>query len=105
MVEQEEQSLGEELIRALVGFPKYAIQWVGGLVVAVLTDLHMTAITVTAVLLGVAIGSVIWGVTGFFLIYSLSRVVGNLANSVGFGLQDVASKLYTAAYLLSDKDQ
>lgn len=84
--------LFESLKNSVRGFPRYIVQWVGGLVVVVLTDLHMTALAVTGLTVGWATKSPRWGVAAFFVAYTASRVIGNLADAVGHGLRAVSEK-------------
>jgi hypothetical protein len=86
---QEEIPLGESLIRAFVGFPKYIIQWIGGLIVAILTDLHITTLAVTAVAVGFA-SSLSVGIATFFVIYSLSRIIAIIADGYVIGSNRIA---------------
>jgi hypothetical protein len=83
-------SAWEVLIRAVVGFPKYILEWVIGLVVAILTDLHITTLAVTAILAGFYFSNPLLGVLIFFAIYSISRVASLTSNAVGFGAREIA---------------
>lgn len=87
----EQQGIGEAFVRACVGFLPYALTYTVGLVVAILTDLHITTLAITAVLAGFYTGSILFGVLAFFLLYSASRVVGNIAEAIGFGLRNHAA--------------
>ena len=88
---QQATSVTEELIRAIVGFPRYAYEWTVGLLVAILSDLHITALAVTGVIGGLVFHSILVGVFVFFATYAFSRVIGNLANAIGFGLNNNAT--------------
>jgi hypothetical protein len=89
-MEPEQQSAWENLVRSVVGFPKYIVEWTVGLIVAILTDLHITTLAITAALGGVYYHNALLGLLLFFVLYSASRVAGVIANSIGFGLQGVA---------------
>lgn len=98
----EQPSLWEDLVRAIVGFPKYIFGWTVGLVIAVLTDLHITALAVTAALAGVYGTSVLLGVLVFFAIYSLSRVANLTANAIGFGAREIAGSTFNAGQAVAN---
>ncbi len=87
---EQQPTMWEDLVRSIVGLPKYVLGWTGGLVIAILSDLHMTTLAVTGVVAGFALDSWLWGVVAFFALYSLSRVVSTLANAIGFGAQGIA---------------
>lgn len=93
----QQPSAAEELVRALVGFPKYAAGWVLGLITAILTDLNITTIAVTGVAVGLATSSVLTGLAVFFVVYSLLRGVNLLSSSIGFGFQRLSDATYAAA--------
>jgi len=80
----------EEFIRAILNFPKYIFGWFVGLISAILSDVHITTLAVTGALAGLLTGSLLFGLLFFFLLYCVSRIVSNLANAIGFGLQNVA---------------
>jgi hypothetical protein len=86
--------MGEELIRALVGFPKFAIGWVVGLIVAIITDLHIATLAVTGILAGFVFHSALVGVFAFFVAYSASRIVSYIANAIGMGTNRLADATY-----------
>lgn len=80
----------KELWNSLVYFPGYFIGWTIGLIVAILTDLHVTTLAVAGLTVGIATDSVSNGFAAFFLLYVFSRVVANLADAVGHGLNNNA---------------
>lgn len=86
-------SLSDQLVRALVGFPKYLIEFVGGLIVAILTDLDLTILTIFAVAVGFLVHGIWLAVALFFGLYAVLRTVGSL----GDGLRDIASAGYRLA--------
>lgn len=98
----EQPSLWEDLVRAIVGFPKYILGWTVGLIIAALTDLHITALAVTATLAGVFGGSILLGVLVFFAIYSISRVANLTANAIGFGAREIAGATSQAGYTVAN---
>lgn len=80
----------KELINALLSFPAYFVGWTVGLLVAILTDLHVTTLAIAGVAIGVATSSFSTGIAAFFVLYVLSRIVANLADAVGHGLNNNA---------------
>jgi len=86
----QESNLGEDLVRALVGLPKYVIQYVGGLIVGVLTDFFLTGLAISSVLAALLLSSVLVGFATFFLIYTVLKPFIYLNDAVGFGLQGLA---------------
>lgn len=84
---EQQPGIGEALVRAFVEFLPYALTYTVGLIVAILTDLHITTLAITGVLLGAYEGSILFGLAAFFVLYSISRVVGNVAESIGYGLR------------------
>jgi hypothetical protein len=81
------------LAQTVVAFPRYAALWVTGLAIAILSDIYVTALAVTGVVGGLVFHSVLVGVFIFFVAYSLSRVIGNLADSVGYGARGIAASI------------
>lgn len=79
-----------QLFKAIVGFPIYFFGWTIGLCVAILTDLHITTLAISGVLVGLARESVVDGFTAFFLLYVFSRVLSNVADAIGIGLNNNA---------------
>lgn len=82
-----------QLFRAIIGFPVYFFGWTIGLAVAVLTDLHITTLAISGVLVGLARESVIDGFVAFFILYTLSRIFSNIADAVGIGLNNNAKAI------------
>lgn len=95
-------SVWENLVRTIIGFPKYLLEWTIGLVIAVLSDLHITTLALTGIVSGLALSSVLWGVVVFFGLYSLSRVVALLSNAVGFGFQGLARATSESGYAFAN---
>jgi len=81
-MEQEQLSAWENLVRSVVGFPKYIVEWTVGLIVAILTYLHITTLAITAAVGGVYYHNALLGLFLFFILYSASRVAGVIANSI-----------------------
>lgn len=79
-----------QLFQAIIGFPAYLFGWTIGLLVAVLTDLHITTLAISGVLVGFARESVIDGFAAFFILYVLSRIFSNVADAIGVGLNNNA---------------
>lgn len=75
-------NVGEQLVRALVGFPGYIFVWTITLVIAVLTDSVLTAIAILAVLVGVLGGNAGDAFVIFLSLYVLSRLIGLLAMAI-----------------------
>jgi hypothetical protein len=80
---EQQPGIGEALVRACVGFLPYALTYTVGLIVAILTDLHITTLAITGALLGVYTGSILFGVLAFFVLYTASRIMGNVAEAIG----------------------
>lgn len=78
----EQPSLGENFVQTVVNFPKYAIEWVVGLIIAILSDLHITTLAVAGAFIGLVANSPEVGLAGFFVLYSLSRVVAFIGQGV-----------------------
>lgn len=85
--------MSEDLVRTIVGFPKYIWGWTLGLIVAILSDLHITTLAVTGVFAGIYGESVILGILVFFVTYSISRVLALTSNAVSYAGQSIASSL------------
>lgn len=92
--EPKQPSLAENFVLAVVGFPKFAIEWVVGLLIAIMTDLHIAALAVTGVLVGLAVGSVLVGLAAFFVAYSFSRIISYVANAIGTGFGRLADATF-----------
>jgi len=88
-MEPTQPSAWEHLVRSLIGFPKYILEWTLGLIVAVLTDLHITTLAVTGAISGLYFGDVTLGFLLFFFLYTASRVASMVANSIGIGSQEI----------------
>jgi predicted MFS family arabinose efflux permease len=86
-------SAAELFVRALVQFPKYLVEWTVGLLIAILTDLHITTLAVTGVAVGFAASSVLIGVATFFVVYTLSRILSNVADGIAFGSRSIAASI------------
>lgn len=97
MIPQAPPSIAEELVQSVIGFPKFAIEWVIGLIIAILTDLHIASLAVTGLVAGFVFHSVLTGVFVFFLAYSISRIVSYVANAIGTGLGRLADATYKGA--------
>jgi hypothetical protein len=102
---KEQPSITELVVRALVRFPKYLLEWTVGLLIAVLTDLHITTLAVTAVVVGFAASSVLIGVAAFFAAYTLSRIASNVADGVVFGSRSVAAAISQHAAVVQQGQQ
>lgn len=87
---QSQPSVWETLVRSIVRFPAYALDWIVGLITVILSDLHVTTLAVTGVVVGLWGGSLLVGLVAFFVLYAVSRIVSNVANSIGFGLGNLA---------------
>lgn len=79
----EGESIMEELGRAVVNFPLFLIEMVASLVAVTLSDTLVASFALTGAAVGFAAGSWIVGLAVFLTIYSVSRVVGLIANAVG----------------------
>jgi small-conductance mechanosensitive channel len=104
MMSEEKSGAAEALVRALVRFPKYILEWTVGLIVAILSDLHITTLTVTGVAVGFAASSVLVGVAAFFVVYTLSRIISNVADGVVFGTRNVAGAIQLHASVMREKE-
>lgn len=89
---KEESKLSHDLVDAIVGFPKYMVEYVGGLFYAILTDIFITTLTIGAIAAGFAT-TWISGLTIFFIIYAIARVVGNHASATAVSGGQIASSI------------
>lgn len=80
------ESLKTSLTRAVVGLPKYLVEYFGGLVVATFTIIDLTTLTIFAVAVGF-VTSVGVGVASFFGLYLIMRVISSIADAIGIGLK------------------
>ena len=90
-------TLRQTLTRVIVGFPKYILEWSLGLLIVVLSDLHITTLAVTGLFIGLAASSVLVGIAAFLVAYTVSRIVYDLAEGfvVGTGQISRAINFYT----------
>lgn len=86
-------SLGEQLVRAIIHFPKYLIEFVGGFILSILTDLDLTILTLFGVAVGFLTQSVWWALVLFFGLYVTLRAVGGISDAI----RDLASATYRLA--------
>jgi hypothetical protein len=80
------ESLKTSLTRAIVGLPKYLVEYFGGLVVAMFTIIDLTTLTIFAVAVGF-VTSVGVGIASFFGLYLIMRVISSIADAIGIGLK------------------
>jgi hypothetical protein len=92
-----EQTIGQQLRQAIVGFPRYISTWMLGLIVAIISDYHITTLTLTGVAVGFATGSVLIGLASFFVIYAFSRSLSNIADGVAYSASLLGSSVERAA--------
>jgi hypothetical protein len=79
-----ERSMKDDLAQALVDAPGHLIRYVGGLIVLLLGDYVVITLAIFSVLLGFAVGSALIGATAFYGGFFLLRLVGNVADAIGF---------------------
>lgn len=96
-----EPSLAENLVKALVGFPKYIVEWFVGLLIVTLNDLHITTLAVTGVAVGFASGSVLIGIAAFFVAYTASRTFAIIGDGVAVGARSQASATLNAGHVVA----
>jgi hypothetical protein len=101
MQEDNRPTIAQSSVAALKGLPKYIFEYTVGLLIAVVTDFHITTLALAGAFVGLARGSVLDGVATFFVIYSLLRIVGNLAEAVGINLRYFANTHGTVVSSLS----
>lgn len=84
MSPQEPPSLGENIIRAIAGFPKYAVEWLLGFYI-VLTNTELTGLAVLSVLVGFESG---WetGVIVFLAAWLALRNINNFVLPIAQGI-------------------
>lgn len=99
---EEAPSTGEVFVRTLVRFPKYIVEWTVGLIIAILSDLHITTLAVTGVAVGFAASSVLIGVAAFFVFYTLSRISSNVADGIVFGTRAIGAAVQQHAAVMQD---
>jgi hypothetical protein len=97
-----EQSQGEQLVRAIVNFPKYFAGFLLGFFVIVLVELDMTALLLAAVALGFAVDSVFWGVFFFLVAWVLLRTLSPLM-MIGQAIQNVANNIILHANRMANR--
>lgn len=93
----EERGLKHDLAQALVDAPGHLVRYVGGLIVALLGDYSLITLLIFVVLLGVATGSVLIAVTTFFGAYFVLRLVGNVADVIGYHAERTGSSIMQVA--------
>lgn len=91
MNEEQRPTIGQASAAALKGLPKYVFEYTIGLLIAIVTDFHITTLALAGVAVGFARESVLDGVATFFVIYSVLRIVGNLAEAIGLSLRYIAN--------------
>jgi hypothetical protein len=82
-----EPKLTEDLVRAILGFPKYAVEYLGSLIVAILTDVNLSTLGAIAVLVGIVKRSVSAGLLALFTGHFIGRSIGMLADSIVAGFR------------------
>jgi hypothetical protein len=86
MIPEQPQPTGDlttDLGRAIVWFPFLVIQWVLSLLYLIVTDGGgMLAFTLLSLLIGFSTGSWLLGLTAFFTIYAIQRIVSAHAQSI-----------------------
>jgi hypothetical protein len=92
-----ERSMKDDLAQALVDAPGHLIRYVGGLIVLLLGDYVIITLAIFSVLLGFAVGSALIGATAFYAGFFLLRLVGNIADAIGYLGQGVGSGLHRQA--------
>lgn len=92
MAPQQSDSPLVQLAKALEAFPKYAVDYVIGFVVVILTDLLMTSLFLGCVLLAVATTPLIGGTT-LLLAYTAVRIFNAIANAIGGGAMHIANAI------------
>jgi hypothetical protein len=92
-----ERSLKDDLAQALVDAPGHLIRYVGGLIVLLLGDYVIITLAIFAVLLGFAVGSWLIGAAAFYGGFFLMRLVGNIADAIGYLGSGVAGGLHRQA--------
>lgn len=80
-----QREVHREILTALRWFPKYVYEYIAGLVLVILTDVHITTIAITSVILGVVVSDILLGFLTFFVFYTISRIASNIANAIGVG--------------------
>jgi len=91
MQEESRPTISEASAAALKGLPKYVFEYTIGLLIAIVSDFHITTLALAGTAVGFARGSVLDGVATFFVIYSALRIVGNLSEAVGLNLRYLAN--------------
>lgn len=79
----EAHDLGHKVFDTLWGLAPFLIRYVVLMFVAVFTDPIIFSMFVGAVAVGFATNALV-GVATFFILYTVARVVGNVADSIGF---------------------
>lgn len=73
-----------DTLRAIEHAPGHLVQYLWGLLGAILDDFAMITLTIFVVLLGLLTSSVLIAATAFFGSYFVLRLVSNVAESIGY---------------------
>lgn len=92
-VPEGEKSIAAEAIDALVAAPLFAVELVVSILVCVISEIYVATFALTGVAVGFATESIPVGIASFMILYSLSRVLGTLANAVGASGQMVGGAI------------
>jgi hypothetical protein len=92
MAPQPSDSLLVQLAKALETFPKYAVDYLVGFVIVVLTDVLMTSLFLGCGLLAWATTPVIGG-AALLLFYTAIRIFNAIANAIGGGATNIATAI------------
>jgi hypothetical protein len=78
MKEDQAPVLSEQLVRAILGFPKFFVSFLLGFVVIVLVEVDMTAVLLASVVLGFAVKSALWAIFFFLVAWVSLRALSAL---------------------------
>ena len=89
----------QELKATVPKFPLYIINFIASLTAAILSDIVVTTISITAAVVGLTASSVLIGFSTFFVLYTVARLVSHIADTIGFSaiaVERSADKISTA---------
>lgn len=85
----EDKSLAHETLDAVINAPMFMGEYIVSLAATVISDIYLFTVFLAALTVGYATRWEI-GLATFFVLYTLLRLVGNIANAIGVAGQSVA---------------
>lgn len=91
----------DDFAKALVDAPGHLLRFVGGLIIALLSDYSLITLLIFVTLLGLVVESVLIAATAFFGLYFLVRLVVNIADVIAYHAKTVGSSNMQIAAVLA----